>query len=157
MREPTWTMQELERMKEFSELDIFYEFLDILMPLESHAEKGLLGKKASKKHLRRQAQELKFLADLLKQKTSLDLNNKNEVPNCLEKRIEKERNRMDNADKRYQARISNLKKANQNNSERVERLREAMTQQKERNEQRKKEAEEKSQLQTNGDHQETQD
>lgn len=145
-------------MKEFSELDIFYEFLDILMPLESHAERGLLGKKASKKHLRKQAQELKFLADLLKQRASLDLQKKDEVPNCLEKRIEKEQKRMDNADKRYQARIGNLKKANQNNDERVKRLREAMTQQKERNEQRKREAEkEKGESQTDGEHQETQD
>lgn len=144
-------------MKEFSELDIFYEFLDILMPLEAHAEKGLLGKKASKKHLRRQAQELKFLSDLMKQRVSLDLQKKDEVPNCLEKRIEKEQNRMDNADKRYQARISNLKKANQNNDERVNRLREAMTQQKERNERRKKDAKEKGKLQADGEHQETKD
>jgi hypothetical protein len=144
-------------MKEFSELDIFYEFLEVLMPLESDAEKGLLGKKASKKNLRRQATELKFLSDLLRQRMSIDLQNKEDVPSCLERRIDKEQQRMDNADKRYQARIANLKKANQNPSERVERLRKAMTQQKELNEQRKRKAEEESKLQADGEHKEAQD
>lgn len=157
MREPTWTIMELERMKEFSELDIFYEFLEILMPLESHAEKGLLGKKASKKHLRKQSMDLKFLAEFLRQKMSLELRGKTETPGCLNKKIEKEKIRLDNANKRYKARIDNLKKANANTSERVERLREAMIQQKETNEQRKREAKEKSQLQADSEHKKTQD
>ncbi len=157
MKEPTWTLAELERMKEFSELDIFYELLEILMSMEAHAEKGLLGKKASKKHLRKQSMELKFLADFMRQKMSLELRGKESVPSCLEKKLEKEKERMDNADKRYKARIDNLKKANSNPTERVGRLKDAMIKQKELNEQRKRKAKKESQLQADGEYKKAQD
>lgn len=145
MKEPKWTIPELEKMKEYSELDIYYEFLDVLLPLESDSESAALGYKAAKKRIRRDAAELKFLSDLLKQRAALDLKEDTEtIPYCLRKRIEKEQTRLDNAESRYEARIRNLKKANSQPNERVERLREAMAKQKQANEERKKKSEEES-------------
>jgi hypothetical protein len=154
MREPRWSRDSLERMKDYSELDIYYEFVDLLSTLEDTCEKAALGTKTAKKELRKVALDLKFLSDMMRQMTSYDLTGKEEHPAVLERRIKQENERIENAERRYQARIENLQKRDE--EKRVENLKKAVEEQKKANEQRKKEAEQ-SKLQTDSENKEAQD
>lgn len=135
-----WTLEDLERMKDFSELDVYYEMLDLLVKLEPFAERATLDKKASKRILSRESRNLKFLSELLRSMTTNYQNS--DVPLVLMRRIEKERKKRENADKIYAARLKNLKKAESNQDKRISQLKAAVQDMKRKNEQRKKEASE---------------
>lgn len=131
-----WTLEDLERMKDYSELDVYYEMLDLLVQLEPFAERATLDKKASKRVISREARNLKFLTELLRSMTTNY--NDNKVPLVLLKRIEKERRKRDNAEAIHAARLSNLKKAEPKEKERIKNLKAAVKEMKKKNEQRKK-------------------
>lgn len=160
MREPRWSRESLERMKEYSELDIYYEFVDLLSTLEPICEKAALGTKSAKKELRKIALDLKFLSEMMRQITSNDLMDKKESPIALERMIAMENCRISNAEKRYQARVENLKKKDEKirikNLKLAKSLKKAVEEQKKADEQRQKDAEQ-SKLQTDSQHQKTQD
>jgi len=134
-----WSLEDYERMKEFSELDVYYEMLDLLIKLEPYAERAALNKKASKRMIAKEAKNIKFLADLFRGMTT-DYNDL-EVPYALTKRIDKERRKREEAESILAARIKNIKSDNQSKDERVKKLRAAVEEMKRKNEERKKESE----------------
>lgn len=128
-----WSSEELESMKNYSEIEIYYDMLSLVIELEPVAIKAAGGHKGSLKKLRRDSLELKFLASFLREKTRNILSDKeNEIPNVLLERLKKEENRKENEEKLYRARMENLKKAADFEGERIKNLRKAKEEMKER-------------------------
>lgn len=144
-----WTLDDLERMKEFSELDVYYEMLDIMVQLEPYAERAAMDKKAAKRVLARESRNLKFLAEVMRGMTTSYT--KGDVPTALANRIKLERVKREKAEATLQARKENLDRVNEDN--RMTQLRAAMEEMKRKNEERKKE----NQPEAPGDNQEAQD
>lgn len=134
-----WTIQELEELKEYGELDIFYEILDLLLSLEVHAEKSNLSiNKTSSKILRRESLNLIFLSSLLRTKMCNKLKGDDSVPKVLINRIKKKKKEQEGAEERYKTRLENLKKAASKESERIKNLRIAKEELKKKHEERRK-------------------
>lgn len=144
-----WTLDDFERMKEFNELDVYYEMLDIMVQLEPYAERAAMDKKAAKRVLAREARNLKFLAEVMRGLTTSY--NKSDVPTALANRIKLERGKREKAEAALQARRKNLNRVD--DDARMKQLRAAMEEMKRKNEERKNE----NKPEAPGDNQEAQD
>lgn len=118
-----WSSEELENMKNYSEIEIYYDMLNLMLELEPVAIKAAGGNQRSMKRLRRDSLELRFLASFLREKTRNILSGKeDEVPNALLERIKKEENKKAHEEKLYRTRMKNLKKSSKTNDKRIDDL-----------------------------------
>jgi hypothetical protein len=89
------TLEELEELKDFNELDILYKIIDKLGNAKKFTERTVKGNKTAGIEVRKIMQELRLLSEIMRDKIQLRRYDLEEgADSKLFKEIEKEKNRL---------------------------------------------------------------